>query len=55
MSQRPESLNQADVEREELEVDVLFVGAGPATLSCAIDLARRLAARGEERAILVID
>mgnify|MGYP002777344557 FL=1 len=34
---------QASVpEREELEVDVLVVGAGPAGLACAIELKRQL-------------
>ena len=42
------SLNVPDVEREELEVDVLLVGAGPANLSCAIHLQRLLAERGVE-------
>ena len=50
------SLNQADVEREELPVDVLLVGAGPATLACAIHLQRQLAEKGvEDKTILVID
>jgi electron-transferring-flavoprotein dehydrogenase len=49
------SLNASGVEREELEVDVLVVGAGPAGLACAIDLARRFEAAGEERMVLVID
>jgi electron-transferring-flavoprotein dehydrogenase len=33
----------ADVERESLEVDVLFVGAGPATLVSALHLSRQVA------------
>jgi len=57
MSDRSDySLNLQDLEREELEVDVLLVGAGPANLACAIHLQRLLAERGEsERTILVID
>ncbi len=52
----PTSLNAADVERDELEVDVLIVGAGPSGLACAIDVARRFQAAGEtERVILVLD
>jgi len=50
------SLNVRDIEREELEVDVLLVGAGPANLACAIHLQRLLAARGlEDKTILVLD
>jgi len=56
MSQRTTSLNAADVEREELPVDVLLVGAGPANLACALHLKRLLAARGiDDKTILVID
>jgi electron-transferring-flavoprotein dehydrogenase len=57
MNENPvHNLNVRDVEREELEVDVLLVGAGPATLSCAIHLQRLLAERGvEDKMILVID
>jgi electron-transferring-flavoprotein dehydrogenase len=44
-------------ERESIEVDVLFVGAGPAGLSGAYHLASRLAERdgGAETSIMVID
>ncbi len=43
------------VEREELEVDVLIVGAGPASLACAIDLKRRCDAAKLEKTILVLE
>jgi electron-transferring-flavoprotein dehydrogenase len=44
------------VEREELEVDVLIVGAGPASLSCAIALQRLFEARGlKDKSILVLE
>lgn len=43
------------MERETLEVDVLVVGAGPAGLCFAIDLARRAEEANEELAILVLD
>ncbi|MHC4263043.1 MAG: electron transfer flavoprotein-ubiquinone oxidoreductase [Planctomycetota bacterium] len=49
------SLNVDGVEREELEVDVLLVGAGPATLACAITLARAAQEAGRELAILVLE
>ncbi|MFT7668217.1 MAG: electron-transferring-flavoprotein dehydrogenase [Planctomycetota bacterium] len=50
------SLNVRGIEREELEVDVLLVGAGPANLACAIHLQRLLKQRGlEDKAILVLD
>ena len=56
MSHHPTSLNLPDVEREELPVDVLLVGAGPASLSCAIHLKRLLEERGMgDKEILVID
>ena len=46
----------AQVEREEMEVDVLFVGAGPATLASAYHLMKTCEARGVEApAVLVIE
>ena len=53
---RRTSLNPRDVEREELPVDVLLVGAGPATLACAIQLKRLCNAAGmSDKTILVIE
>jgi electron-transferring-flavoprotein dehydrogenase len=50
------SLNAKDVQRDELPVDVLLVGAGPANLACAIHLQRLLAARGiGDKTILVLE
>ena len=50
------SLNAPDVEREELEVDVLLVGAGPANLACAIHLQRLLKERGlDDKTVLVLE
>lgn len=50
------SLNVDGLEREELEVDVAIVGAGPAALSCAIQLKRLLNERGaEDAAVLVLE
>ena len=44
------------VERERLEVDILFVGAGPATLAAAIRLVDLCQKQGvESPAILVIE
>lgn len=48
------SLNAAGVEREELEVDVLIVGAGPAGLACAIHLKRLLNQSGRGDASLLV-
>ena len=42
-------------EREILEIDVLFVGAGPASLSGAIHLDRLLKENGEEPSIAIIE
>ncbi len=42
-------------EREQLEVDVLFVGAGPASLAGAISLAERAKAKNRALEILVIE
>ena len=57
MSQKTDwDLNAPGIEREELPVDVLLVGAGPATLSCAIHLTRLLKERGmEDRSLLVLE
>ena len=45
-----------NVERESMEVDVLFVGAGPATLASALHLMKQAAARGlEPPTVLVIE
>jgi electron-transferring-flavoprotein dehydrogenase len=49
------SLNLPQGEREQLEVDVLVVGAGAAGLATAIDLRRRAAARGAELSVLVLE
>ena len=38
----------SEIERESMEVDVLFVGAGPATLASAIHLMNQVAAFNEE-------
>ncbi|MFT7485468.1 MAG: electron-transferring-flavoprotein dehydrogenase [Candidatus Paceibacteria bacterium] len=50
------SLNIRGIEREDLEVDVVLVGAGPANLACAIHLQRLLKQRGlEDKTLLLID
>ncbi|NOT32185.1 MAG: electron transfer flavoprotein-ubiquinone oxidoreductase [Planctomycetes bacterium] len=48
------SLNAEGVEREELEVDVLVVGAGASGLACAIHLKRLLTAAGKGEATLLV-
>ena len=53
-TQHRRSLNLEGVEREDLEVDVLLVGAGPASLACAIHLKRTLAERGKEDASILV-
>ena len=57
MSSAPSrSLNARDVEREELEVDLLLGGAGPANLACAIHARRLLVERGmDEKTVLVLE
>jgi len=53
---RQYSLNIPGVEREELPVDVLLVGAGPANLACAIHLQRLLAEKGlSDKTVLVLE
>lgn len=42
-------------ERDRLEVDVLFVGAGPASLAGAIRLRRVAAEAGTDLAVMVIE
>ena len=42
-------------EREVLDVDVLFVGAGPASLAGAIHLKRILRESGQEASIAVLE
>ncbi len=49
------SLNAPDAERDELEVDVLFVGAGAASLAGAIRLAQLAKAAGRELSMLVLE
>jgi electron-transferring-flavoprotein dehydrogenase len=53
---RQYSLNAKDVQRDELPVDVLLVGAGPANLACAIRLQQLLKERNVEgKTILVLE
>ena len=50
------SWQAAGLEREDMPVDVLIVGAGPAGLACAIDLRRRLDAAGMgDKTVLVLE
>jgi electron-transferring-flavoprotein dehydrogenase len=49
------SLNLTGIERETLEVDVLLVGAGPATLACAIELMKLCGQRGLTPSVLVLE
>ena len=50
------NLNVEGIEREELEVDVVIVGAGPAALACAIRLRKALTEQGKpDAAILVLE
>ncbi|MFT5284103.1 MAG: electron-transferring-flavoprotein dehydrogenase [Planctomycetota bacterium] len=49
-------LNVSGVERDELEVDVLLVGAGPANLACAISLQRQFKEKGwDDKTVLVLE
>ena len=48
------TLNVDGVEREELEVDVLIVGAGASALTCAIQLKRTLAEKGRDDASVLV-
>ena len=43
------------VEREVLDIDVLFVGAGPASLAGAIHLKRLLRESGQEASVAVLE
>ena len=55
-SKKQVSWQVADAEREELEVDVLIVGAGPAGLACAIELRRLLEKQGMgDKTVLVLE
>src|SRR5262249_3089798 len=50
------SLNARDVERDELPVDVVLIGAGPANLACAIHLQRLLQERNlSDKPLLVLE
>lgn len=42
-------------ERETIETDVLLIGAGPASLACAVHLGKLFAAAGERRTITVLE
>ncbi|MEX1026275.1 MAG: electron transfer flavoprotein-ubiquinone oxidoreductase [Planctomycetota bacterium] len=48
------SLNATGVEREELEVDVLLIGAGPAALAAAIRLSQLFEAAGKDDASILV-
>lgn len=49
------SLNRQGVEREEMEVDVLIVGGGPAGLACALRLGQLVEETGADLSILLLE
>jgi electron-transferring-flavoprotein dehydrogenase len=49
------NLNASGLERDELEVDVLLVGAGVASLSCALTLKRLAKQKGLDLNVLVLE
>lgn len=49
------SLNRPGVEREEMEVDVLIVGGGPAGLACALRLGQIMEETGAGLSVLLLE
>lgn len=52
---RPRIIIESSMDRETLEVDILYVGAGAASLSGALLLKRKLKAAGRDASILVLE